>query len=116
MEKSSVYGYVRSDTHGKFEHYWGNLGLTSASALVCLLIAREIELKRLRALGSQAGNEPRISKVSAYVPEPHAARFKEHAARLDRSTSDCVAELVEREIDEQWLYAALRHPPAVDVL
>jgi hypothetical protein len=108
FSKTAFHGYVPSNTHDKFERYWGGIGLTSASALVALLIVREIELKRLTSAGRHSGAEPRASKVSAYVPTQQAVLFKDHAAGLGRSVSDCVAELVEREVGERWLHSALR--------
>lgn len=108
FRKTAFHGYVPSDTHDKFERYWADMGLTSASALISLLIVREIQLKRLSSVGRQSGAEPRPTKVSTYVPTPQAVLFKQHANGLGRSVSDCVAELVEREVGERWLYAALR--------
>lgn len=108
FRKTAFHGYVPSETHDKFERYWADMGLTSASALTALLIIREIQLKRLAPVGRPFGVDPRPSKVSAYVPTPQAILFKQHANGLGRSVSDCVAELVEREVGERWLYSALR--------
>lgn len=105
--KAAFHGYVRNETHDSFERYMTELGLTSASALVALLLVRELALKRLTSAGWQSGTEPRTSKITAYVPAPQAAAFREHAAALGRSVSECVAELVEREVAECWLQFAL---------
>lgn len=106
--KTAFHGYVPNETHDRFERYRSGLGLTSASALVALLIVREIELKRLTSTGWQNSSDLRTSKVTTYVPTQQAVLFKGHAGGLGRSVSDCVAELVEREVEERWLHSALR--------
>ena len=107
-EKLAVHAYVRVDTHNEFESYLKEVGLTSASALLTLLILREIELGRLIALeGPSRPEEPRLAKVTAYVQTERGELFGNHAKALGRSKSDCAAELVEREIEERWLKTAL---------
>jgi hypothetical protein len=107
-EKLAVHAYVQAACHLRFEAYRKEVGLTSGSALLTLLILREIELRLLRpGVGLVATQEARSSKVSAYILADHAERFRAHADALGRSNSDCAAELIERELDECWLKAAL---------
>ncbi len=113
-EKLAVHAYVKANCHLRFEAYRKEVGLTSGSALLTLLILREIELGLLRpGAGSAATQETRSSKVSAYILTDHAERFRAHADSLGRSNSDCAAELIERELDERWLKAALLAAPEV---
>lgn len=108
-DKPGIHGYVRSDIKGKFEAYRREIGLTSASDLLTLLILREIELKQLVATSpTVARRDRRSSKVSAYVDPARAAQFKNHVDALGRSSSECAADLIERELEEEWLVAALR--------
>ena len=108
-EKHAIHGYVRPNTKSKFEAYRRGIGLTSASELLTLLILREIEVKRLANTQSLAASgPPRDSKVSAYVDPARALQFKEHINSLGRTSSDSAAALIERELEEQWLAAALR--------
>lgn len=108
-DKSPIHGYVRPVTKSKFEAYRRGIGLSSASELLTLLILREIEIKRLAATSMVVvGHERRDSKVSAYVDPARAAEFKCHVEGLGRSSSECAAALIERELEERWLLAALR--------
>ena len=108
-DKLAIHGYVHPDTKGKFEAYRRDIGLTSSADLLTLLILREIELRRLAATPSSAvGREPRGSKVSTYIDPTRAAIFKKHVDMLGRSSSECAADLIERELAERWLVAALR--------
>lgn len=112
--KLAVHAYVRANSHLRFEAYLKEIGLTSGSALLTLLILREIELRQLQPVtGSLSAHEARSKKVSAYVQADHAERFRAHADSLGRSNSDCAAELVERELNEQWLKTALLAVPEV---
>lgn len=111
-EKLAVHAYVQADSRLRFEAYLKEIGLTSGSALLTLLILREIELRLLRSTaGPSSAQEARSKKVSAYVQADHAERFRAHADALGRSNSDCAAELIERELDERWLKAALVAAP-----
>lgn len=108
-DKLPIHGYVRPATKSKFEAYRRGIGLSSASELLTLLILREIEIKRLAATSMAVfGPERRDSKVSAYVDPIRAAQFKCHVDALGRSSSECAAVLIEQELEEQWLVAALR--------
>ena len=53
-EKHPIHGYVCPDVHGQFEAYRRELGLTSSSALLTLLVLREIKLQRLAGAGARA--------------------------------------------------------------
>lgn len=111
-EKLAVHAYVQANSHLRFETYLKEIGLTSGSALLTLLILREIELKLLQpTCGPCSPQEARSKKVSAYVHADHAGRFRAHADALGRSNSDCAAELIERELNERWLKAALIAAP-----
>lgn len=111
-EKLAVHAYVQANSHLRFEAYLKEIGLTSGSALLTLLILREIELQLLRPTdGPSSAQEARSKKVSAYVHADHAGRFRAHADALGRSNSDCAAELIERELDERWLKGALIAAP-----
>lgn len=107
-EKLAVHAYVQANCHLRFEAYLKEIGLTSGSALLTLLILREIELRLLRpSVGLTTTQEARSKKVSAYIQADHAERFRAHVDALGRSNSDCAAELIERELDEHWLKAVL---------
>ena len=117
-EKHAIHGYVCPDVHGRFEAYRREVGLTSSSALLTLLVLREIKLQRLgpargRSRDVQSGTT-RDAKVSAYIDSGRAQAFKALTDKLGRSASECAAALVERELDERWLDAALAQPPAVE--
>ena len=113
-EKLAVHAYVQANCHLRFEAYRNEVGLTSGSALLTLLIMREIELRLLKpGVGFTTTQEARSSKVSAYILADHAERFRAHVDALGRSNSDCAAELIERELDERWLKAALVMAPEV---
>lgn len=107
-EKLAVHAYVPADCRLRFEAYLKEIGLTSGSALLTLLILREVEIRLLQPAASAWSSQGlRSKKVSAYVQADHAERFRAHADALGRSNSDCAAELIGRELDEQWLKAAL---------
>ncbi|OYW19621.1 MAG: hypothetical protein B7Z52_03345 [Burkholderiales bacterium 12-64-5] len=107
-DKQGIYGYVQPDIKNQFEAYRRGVGLTSDSELLTLLILREIEQKRLSAkavgLVRQAGN----TKISARLDPVRAEQFKAHVQALGRSCSESAAALIERELTERWLVAALR--------
>lgn len=112
-EKHPIHGYVCPDVHGRFEAYRRELGLTSSSALLTLLVLREIKLRRLAASAVRTRSEkPRDAKVSAYIDMGKAQAFKGLIEDLGRSASDCAADLVVRELEERWLEAILEAPPA----
>lgn len=111
-EKLAVHAYVQANCHLRFEAYLKEIGLTSGSALLTLLILREIEIRLLQPnVPSPPANEARSKKVSAYVQADHAERFRAHVDALGRSNSDCAAELITRELDERWLKASLIAAP-----
>ena len=115
-EKHAIHGYVCPDVHGRFEAYRRAVGLTSSSALLTLLVLREIKLQRLEPTGGRArdaqGGTARDAKDSAYIDSGKAQAFKALTDKLGRSASDCAAALVEQELDERWLHAALAQPSA----
>lgn len=112
-EKHPIHGYVCPDVHGRFEAYRRELGLTSSSALLTLLVLREIKLRRLIASASRTrSNRPRDAKVSAYIDMGKVQAFKELIEQLGRSASDCAADLLARELEERWLEKVLEAPPA----
>jgi hypothetical protein len=115
-EKHPIHGYVCADVHGRFEAYRREIGLTSGSALLTLLVLRELNIQRLSASPPRARDGvapiPRESKVSAYIDADRAAEFKALSDGLGRSTSDCAADLVARELEERWLETVLKSQPA----
>lgn len=112
-EKHPIHGYVCPDVHGQFEAYRRELGLTSSSALLTLLVIREIKVQRLASSGARARDgQPRTAKVSAYIDSSKAQAFKGLIEQLGRSASDCAADLVERELEERWLQAVIEAYPA----
>lgn len=115
-EKHAIHGYVCSDVHGQFETYRRELGLTSSSALLTLLVLREIKLQRLAmCTGRAREGRPRNAKVSAYIDYGKAQAFKGLINQLGRSASDCAADLVARELEERWLAATLEMPLPAEV-
>jgi hypothetical protein len=114
-EKHPIHGYVCADVHGRFEAYRREIGLTSGSALLTLLVLRELQLQRLGALPLTRDGTvsmPRESKVSAYIDADKFAEFKGLSDALGRSTSDCAADLIARELEERWLKTVLATAPA----
>jgi hypothetical protein len=114
-EKHPIHGYVCSDVHGRFEAYRREIGLTSGSALLTLLVLRELKVQRLTAMAGpqrDRAHAPRESKVSAYIDCGKVEEFRALAGRLGRSTSDCAAALVSQELEERWLDAAIGLAPA----
>ena len=110
-DKHPVHGYVRNDVRDKFESARRLLGLTSESAYLTLLVLRELELPQLTApSGQEAG--PRKAKVSAYLPRVIYDRFKAHSDSLGRNLSDCAADLIDKELAQNWFRAALAMPVA----
>jgi hypothetical protein len=110
-EKHPIHGYVCADVHGQFEAYRREIGLTSGSALLTLLVLRELKLERLGAspLRTREGiaPTPRESKVSAYIDADKVTEFRTLTDALGRSTSDCAADLIARELEERWLEMVL---------
>ena len=107
-EKRAVHAYVQPVVHDKFESYVSKIGFSSSSALLTLLILREIQIERLAAIAEVAlNNLPKGSKISAYVHSARAEQFRARTATLGRSQSACAAELVLREIEERWLESVL---------
>lgn len=115
-EKHPIHGYVCADVHGRFEAYRREIGLTSGSALLTLLVLRELNIQRLSASPPRtrdgAAPMPREAKVSAYIDADKVAEFKGLSDGLGRSTSDCAADLIARELDERWLETILKTRPA----
>lgn len=110
-EKHAIHGYVCNDVHGRFEAYRRELGLTSASALLTLLVLREIKLQRLATAATRVRDgQPRSAKVSAYIDSGKVQAFKGFIDQLGRSASDCAADLMERELDERWLETIIETP------
>lgn len=106
-EKHAIHGYVCPEMHSRFEAYRRELGLTSSSALLTLLVLREIKLERLVPAVTRSRGRSRNAKVSAYIDAGKRQSFKELIDRLGRSVSDCTADLVARELDERWLESTL---------
>ncbi|MGE5562926.1 MAG: hypothetical protein ACM3ZV_06390 [Bacillota bacterium] len=116
-EKHPIHGYVCADVHGRFEAYRREIGLTSGSALLTLLVLRELNIQRLGASPPSrprdgAAPMPRESKVSAYIDADKVTEFKALSDTLGRSTSDCAADLITRELEERWLETVLKTGPA----
>lgn len=110
-EKHPIHGYVCSNVHGQFEAYRRKLGLTSSSALLTLLVLREIKLQRLaNSVARTRDGQPRNAKISTYIDSGKAQAFKGLIDQLGRSASDCAADLVERELEERWLQAVIEAP------
>jgi hypothetical protein len=110
-DKHPIHGYVCPDVHGQFEAYRRELGLTSSSALLTLLVLREIKLRRLETSGVRVRHgQPRNAKISTYIDSGKAQAFMGLIDQLGRSASDCAADLVERELDERWLQAVIEAP------
>lgn len=111
-EKHPIHGYVCADVHGRFEAYRREIGLTSGSALLTLLVLRELNIQRLRASPPRSRDGvapmPRESKVSAYIDADKVTEFKALSDGLGRSTSDCAADLIARELEERWLETVLK--------
>lgn len=112
-EKHPIHGYVCADVHGRFEAYRREIGLTSGSALLTLLVLRELKLQRLGTSRTRDGTAPmpRESKVSAYIDADKVTEFKALTDALGRSTSDCAADLIARELEERWLETVLETRP-----
>lgn len=103
-EKRAVHAYVQTEVHDKFEEYVSSIGFSSSSALLTLLILREIQIERLATVTELASRDhPRGAKISAYVQGVRAEQFRARSVFLGRSQSACAAELILREIDERWL-------------
>jgi hypothetical protein len=112
-EKHPIHGHVCPDVHAQFEAYRRELGLTSGSALLTLLVLREIKLQRLASSGTRVRDgQPRNAKVSAYIDSSKAQAFKGLIDQLGRSASNCAADLVERELEERWLQRVIEASPA----
>jgi hypothetical protein len=107
-DKRAINAYVHPDMRVRFEAYRREIGLTSDSALLTLLILREIRLKRLCSL--TVGQQPRGVTVSAYMDAAHAGEFEAHIKELGRSASESAGALVEQELSERWLESALKGP------
>lgn len=111
-EKHAIHGYLCPNVHDQFETYRRELGLTSSSALLTLLVLREIKVQRLAASTHRSREgQPRNAKVSAYIDSSKAQAFKGLIDQLGRSASDCAADLMARELEERWLEMTLRMPP-----
>jgi hypothetical protein len=76
-----------------------------------LLVLRELNIQRLSASPPRsrdgAAPVPRESKVSAYIDADKVTEFKALSDALGRSTSDCAADLIARELEERWLEMVL---------
>lgn len=108
-----AYAYVPQGASADFNAYARACGLTSQSELLKLLIHRELQLRRL--LRSQSGlRQPPLrgrKKITAHLTPELDARFSSHTNQLGLSTSGAAALLVEAELSERWLQAALDWEP-----
>lgn len=114
--KHPIHGYVCPSVHARFEAYRRELGLTSSSALLALLVLREIKLNRLATSAPRVRDGlPRNAKISTYVDSSKAQAFRELIDQFGRSASDCAADLIERELEERWLEAVIETPQLTGV-
>jgi len=80
------------------------------SALITLLVARELRLKRLRKLphSSAVRRLPRRSRLTGRQNSPELKeRFRKHVERLDIDPAVALATLAEEELREKWLRKSL---------
>lgn len=105
---------LRSPLKAKFDAYTERLGV-DGSELAKLLIVREQNLQRLRAgrdikklQRRPKGNADRLPTVTAHFSRIEAAeKFSIYAKSCGLSRSSAGAWLLEAELSERWLEAAL---------
>lgn len=118
MARRAVHAYVENDLHVRFVIYREQCGLSTDAALLSLLVLREIKLRRLaqKMDGSAADpahpTEARTAKITTNIDQGSRDAFFALAGGLSRSASACAADLVERELQERWLFLALEWCPA----
>lgn len=107
-----IHSYVDDATHGEFETYRKALGFDNGSAMLSLLMLRELASPRLTASNTPDRTGPaKRAKVSAYLDSAKAKAFADHAETLGRKASGAGAELIRLEIKERWFEAALLWSP-----
>lgn len=103
-------GYLNPEEHREFGDYSSSLCVTG-SALVALLIARELRVKRLKDLvdqfraGARVGIRKRIS--SPVLPNSLRDTFEDHAKTVGLSLDQAASILFRAELAERWLDRAL---------
>ena len=112
MQRKHAYAYVPQATGEAFETYARRCGLTSKSELLKLLIRRELELNRLHVAGpGRQPPSPGRTKITAHLCDELESALSAHADGLGVTTSHAAALLVEQELSERWLEAALVWEP-----
>ncbi|MCS3687500.1 hypothetical protein ABIF07_005473 [Bradyrhizobium elkanii] len=114
MDKA--YAYVPSAVNAQFEGYARRCGMTSLSELLKLLIKRELRLRRLPHAKDDSGvtrQQPIADrkKITAHLSPDMAESFASHIDGLGLSTSLAASLLVEGELTERWLEAAIGWEP-----
>lgn len=117
MQDKAAYAYVAATTGEAFDKYAKACGLTSKSELLKLLIQRELRLKRLRSdrqsgASRQAPLGQNKTKVTAHLNGDLNKALSTHVEMVGLSISNAAAQLVEIELNERWLEAALSWKPA----
>jgi hypothetical protein len=112
---NKAYAYVLPETNRDFGGYALNCGLTSQSELLKLLIRRELRLRRLPSesklrTGRQSPAQTR-KKITAHLGADLGRSFEKHLSQLGLSTSCAASLLVQNELDERWLEAAIEWEP-----
>jgi hypothetical protein len=115
MDKA--YAYVLPETNLKFEGYARDCGLMSQSELLKLLIRRELRLRRLPTenslrTGSRQSPAQGRRKITAHLGLDLGSSFEKHVGQLGLSTSCAASLLVQNELSERWLEAAIAWEPA----
>jgi hypothetical protein len=108
----NAYAYVLPETNEQFGGYARRCGLSSQSDLLKLLIHRELKLRRLpseRALQSGSRQSPARGrkKITARLEPELGKSFEQHLQQLGLSTSCAASLLVQNELEERWLEAAI---------
>jgi hypothetical protein len=111
-----IASYVAPGERAAFEAYATDLGLTM-SALLNLLVRRELNLDRMAALEPAYLRELPVAecqKVIAHLDTPNLnEQFAKHAARYSLAVASASAILIRAELEESWLGAALSFITAV---
>jgi hypothetical protein len=103
-----IYVWLDNDSYHAFVKYRGALGLTENTALVRLLITRELRLRRLvQPWNKTALHGP--NKKIAFLPTGGDARVRSHAPDLE--LNEILRRLVLLELEEKWLERALNWVP-----
>jgi hypothetical protein len=112
MQRKPAYAYVPRAIDDAFDEYAHQCGLTSKSELLSLLIRRELRLLRLPAAGQvRQSPSPGRTKITARLSEELDAALTAHVTALGVTISHAAALLVEGELEERWLEAALAWEP-----